>query len=163
MRGMKDRAIVVSSGNQRIRFKIPGRRGDVLYFSKVASALEHHPEVRNIRVNPIAESLLIHLHRDHHINEVVQFAHDEQLFEIRGPLLSRPTIGESLWRHTQTWDMGLVVFSRGRLNSENIFCFAFLVLGLIQLKRGQIMQPAIPLLWRALALLRKIHEDENRS
>lgn len=157
---MTDNAIIVASCDHRVRFRIPCRRNDALYFEKVARTLFEHPDVKDVKTNSVSASVLVQFNENHCLEAVISFALKKRLFKA-GKADDFPSVGEMIWRHAQQFDVGLETLTRGRLNTENLMFLFFLALGVVQLKRGQIMQPAIPLLWRAMSLLRQIHEDEN--
>lgn len=159
---MTDNALIVACCDHRVRFRIPCRRNDPLYFEKVAKTLSKHPDVKGIKTNALSASVLVHFGSDYCLQGVVQFAVQKKLFDA-GSVVTLPTLGELVWRRAQQLDVALETLTRGRLNTENVLFLFFLGLGLVQLKRGQIMQPAIPLLWRAISLLRQIHEDEGAT
>ena len=159
---MTDNALIVACCDHRARFRIPSRRNDALYFEKLAKKLSEHPDVKGITTNPLTASVLVHFGHDDCLEGLVRFAARKRLFRAKR-VETLPTLGELVWRRAQQFDGAIETLTRGRLNSENLLFLLFLGLGLVQLQRGQIMQPAIPLLWRAVSLLRQIHEDESTS
>lgn len=157
---MTDHALIVAANNQRIRLRVIRRRHDALYFAKVCKVLGEHPEIKSVRTNAISSSILILYEKD--LEQIMDFAADKKLFRFKR-INMNPMIGETIWRKGQQLDIAIATLTRGKANTENLFFMLFLGLGLYQLRRGQIMQPAIPLLWRAISLLRQIHENGSAT
>jgi hypothetical protein len=157
------KALMTSMGPGRVRFRIPIKRGDAIYFNRIRSELESLPEVIAIRVNPLSASVLILHHGDFDLGQLVQWARSRRLFSVPRQPDRRLTLGEMMWHKTKQVESALETLTRGRIDLETSFFFLFLVLGLSQVWRGQIMQPAIPLLWRAMDLLRKSQENQVDS
>ncbi|MDD5033143.1 MAG: hypothetical protein PHE55_00160, partial [Methylococcaceae bacterium] len=133
------------------------KRGDGLYFSKLEAGLKHCPQVQTVHVNARAASILIICATDESLDSIGDFAREQSLFDLRSeqaPPLK--TLGEQVAAQINNLDQALATGSRGHLDLQSIFFLLFLGLGLRQMWRGQIMQPAIPLLWRAMEILKDL-------
>jgi hypothetical protein len=150
-------AYVIHSVTGRTRLQIPAKRGDGLFFANVEASLQSCTGIDSVRFNSRAASILITYTSDSNLKSIADFARKRKLFNLRGnqPVPVK-TLGEVLASQVGQVDRLVATGSRGHLDSQSIFFLLFLGLGLLQMWRGQIMQPAIPLLWRAMEILKDI-------
>lgn len=150
-------AYVAHSVASRVRLHIPAKKGDALYFSGLAAALKSVGGINAVRVNAVAASVLILHSEECNLKSIAEFARRHRQFNLQSnPLKPQRTLGELVADQIQQTDRLIATGSRGHLDAQSIFFLLFLGLGLSQLWRGQIMQPAIPLLWRAWEILKQI-------
>jgi len=150
-------AYIVHSVSGRARIKIPAKRGDGFFFATVEDGLKGCGGVQSVQANSRAASVLISYESGSSVKSIADFARRHRLFNLRGdqpaPL---KTVGQIFSSQIGQADRLIATGSRGYLDSQSIFFLLFLGLGLLQFWRGQIMQPAIPLLWRAMEILKDI-------
>ncbi len=150
-------AYIVHSVPGRARIRIPAKRGDGLFFANIESILQGCADVQTVQVNGRAGSVLITYGLGSNLKSIANYARRHRLFSLSSdqpaPL---KTVREIFAAQLDRADRLLSSGSRGHLDSQSIFFLLFLGLGLLQMRRGRIMQPAIPLLWRAMEILRDI-------
>jgi len=56
---MLTEAFISHSTSERLRVKVPGKKGDASYFSALASRFSGLPGVRHVEANPITGSVLL--------------------------------------------------------------------------------------------------------
>ncbi|HUL11212.1 MAG TPA: hypothetical protein VLU73_03460 [Methylococcaceae bacterium] len=141
----------------RVRIKIPSRRSDAAYFVRLEAELARCKGVASIQVNLRAASVLIGYAPTGDLNTIATFARKKQLFDLapEGMLPPQQSIGELVAGQIKFLDRLIETGTRGHMDLQSSFFLLFLVLGLRQMWRGDIMQPAIPLLWRAMEVLDK--------
>jgi hypothetical protein len=147
----------------RTRIKIPAKRGDSLFFAKLESGLLRCPDVASVQTNYRAASILITFSAEGSLASVDHYARQHRLFNLENEPLPLKTVGELISDQVGQVNRLVGTGSRGHLDIQSIFFLLFLGLGLKQLWRGHIMQPAIPLLWRAMEILRDINENMERN
>lgn len=151
-------AYVIHSLPGRVRIKIPSKRSDAAYFVRLEAELTRCKGVASIQANLRAASILIGYAATGDLNTIANFARKRQLFNLEpeGQLPPQQSIGELAAAQIKFLDRLIETGSRGHLDLQSSFFLLFLVLGLRQMWRGQIMQPAIPLLWRVMEILYKL-------
>lgn len=124
------RAYIARRCSGQVRFKLPRRKHDAAFFGRAAEVLGRFPAVEALEVNPLTGSILVH-HRAT-LEEVAQFAHEQNLFT----LAQRPE---------------RVPPGRPSPRGEprNALMLLVLLFGLIQLARGNVLGPASTLFWMA--------------
>lgn len=146
----------------RTRIKIPAKRGNGLFFAQLESGLQKCPEIASIQVNHRAGSALITYAAGGNLAAVGRYARQHQLFRLENDPPPLKSVGEILAGQMAEINRLIGTGSRGHIDLQTLFFFLFLVLGMQQAWRGQIMQPAIPLLWRALGILKSFNKNADR-
>lgn len=150
-------AYVVHALPGRVRIKIPSRRGDAAYFVQLQSELSRCKGVAAIQANLRAASVLIAFAPTGDLNTIASFARKKKLFNLEAEAqLPQQSIGEIAAAQLNFVDRLLATGSRGHIDLQSSFFVLFLGLALRQIWRGEIMMPAIPLLWTALGLLKDL-------
>ena len=150
-------AYIVHSVAGRARIRIPAKRGDGLFFANLEAGLQACADVQTAQVNSRAASILITYAPDTNLKSIADYARRHKLFSLRGDQpVPLKTVGEAFASQLGKADRLIASTSRGHLDSQSIFFLLFLGLGLLQMWRGRIMQPAIPLLWRSLEILKDL-------
>lgn len=156
-------AYIVHSTPGRVRLRIPGKRGDAIYFAGLEAALTKCADVETVQVNVRAASVLITQMQGSSLPSVADFARRHKLFSLKqAEATPVRSLGEIVAAQIAEADRLIATGSRGRLDSQSIFFLLFLGLGLKQMWRGQIMQPAIPLLWRAMEILKDLNPPQGK-
>jgi hypothetical protein len=124
-------AEIVHRVNGRLRLRVPERRGDAPWFAATRKALAGFPGVLRVTANPDTGSFLIR-GKDLALRRIPEIAEDRGWFALSGPDRSRRPAGDAL--------AGLAP--------------VFFGLAALQAARGQIMVPALSLLWYALEIVR---------
>jgi hypothetical protein len=138
----------------RLRVRVPERRGDVAYFTRVLESLASCPGVEGLRANPTTASVLI-LHRDDP-STVERYAAEQGLFAVAPPVPPRPTADElslALGGLTAEIDARLHRLTEGRVDARGAAVLAITGAALLQAGRGRLLPPAGTLLWYLADLL----------
>lgn len=146
----------------RIRIKVPAKRGDNDYFSKLEANLKNCPDIVSVRINPLAASVLVVRNSNGDLKTLADFARKHRLFALKNetPPPER-TVGEILAKRMETLDNLLSAGSRGRLDGQSALLLTFIALGLAQTWRGQIAQPAVGFLWYIMEILKDIRLSQR--
>jgi len=118
----------------RSRIRIPGRRGDSVFFASVATGLSTFQGVQKVEVNPLTGSIVIH--HDVPIEGIAKAAEDLRLFALAA------TSG------TQS----LAAMQALPLDMRVVAALGFGALALLQIGRGQVLPQAATLAWYAATL-----------
>jgi hypothetical protein len=129
---------------ERVRLRVPSRRGDSAFFAATAEQLLHAPDIRSVRANPISGSIILE-HRGEW-NAIAAFARERGLFEI-APRRTRSGRG----------------YPRGRrgkpsMHPMSVMTAALTALGMYQAIRRRLLGNAVESFWqgyRAYTALRK--------
>jgi hypothetical protein len=158
---VKPRAYRVHRTPGRIRFKIPGRRGDRAFFDEIAELLRRFSTVTKVDCNPLTGSLLLH-HLGDIDGEPMQPALNA-LAEIVELELSSPPVARRLRADVVEVDQSIQRFTRGALDLSTATALGLLALAGIQLLRGQQPVIAVSLAWYATELLRRWQDPSDES
>lgn len=145
-------AHVVHMIDGRVRIKVPSKLGNTEYFSHVYKNLITFPPVEELRVNPVAGSLIIN-HRNSSLVPLKQYAQEKQLFILKETdyqpevLLQRASTGLG------SIDSGLKKLTNGDIDLRSVLFIVLMALAIRQLLRGHVMGPASTLLWQAMGLV----------
>jgi hypothetical protein len=153
---MSDVAVRAHVAPGRIRFRIPGRRGDEAYFRRTLESLATCPGVEGLRANPLTASILVLHHGDP--DAIEHFAEAAGLFEAGTPPPNgRPSdrASGSLVGLATTVDQSLLRLTEGRVDLRAA-SIAWLASGAaVQMARGRMLPPATTLAWYLYQLLRR--------
>lgn len=115
----------------RLRLRVPERRGDEAWFADTRKALAGFPGVLRVTANPGTGSFLIR-GKDLALRRIPEIAEDRGWFTLAEPQRHEKPASDAL--------AGLAP--------------VFFGLAVLQAARGQIMVPALSLLWYALEIIR---------
>lgn len=129
----------------RLRLRLPAMRGDTVYFRELEEAIATHPGLGSVTVSPTTASVLF---EDLELGDrnFARLAREQGWFEVRAPA-HRPT-GRAARR--DVIDPGVKAAMREMRPSLALILVA---LALLQAARGQLMVPALSLLWFAYVLV----------
>jgi len=154
-------AFVVHRLPGRVRIKFPAARGNRSWLDALAERLGDCPAVAAVQTNPATGSLLIELAAASQLEAVLAYAEDEGLFrcgegEPPSALPDPPASLSALAaKGVDLVNRGVQAGSLGRMDLPSVYFLAFLGMGVLELRRGHVMPPAVTLFWRALEVLRK--------
>lgn len=131
----------------RLRLKIPSRRGDEQYFDRLKNTLGQCPGIHNVEVHALTSSALIAHGCDH--ESISRFGLEQGLFNLFGGEEGPPLMQELFSRTGMVGDtVSAIVGQRVDLMAS---AFVALVgLALFQTLRGNVLAPAVTLLWYAV-------------
>lgn len=147
---MSAAARIVHAMRGRTRIKIIAERGNPIYFGRVEKVLAQYPDIQRIDSNFRTGSVLI----DHSapLESIVGFAQRHGLFTVERAASTART------SQTRAQDLrsvygALVRSGADQANLRYVLATGLLVLGIIQLLRGQVLAPASVYLIYALQAL----------
>lgn len=151
---MADSAYVVHRLRGRLRLRLPQRKGEADYFATLRERLLALPGVVEIRANPLSGSVLCHYEGG---DEAALMTQLEQALELRleeGEPPRSPAL-QPLESGMQHLEQLLQQQSGGGTDLRALLFLTLAGLALRQILRGEIMTPAVPLIWYALQTLRE--------
>ncbi|MEI6354571.1 MAG: HMA2 domain-containing protein [Methylococcus sp.] len=147
-------AYVVHTVPGRARIRLPSKRGDALFFGRLEQWLLTCPGIVDVKTNVRAASALLVFEGQGDLAQVAEAARHHRWFRMERNPPPLKTVGASFSDHLEQLNELITTTTRGHLDTHSVFFLFFLGLGLQQIVRGNVMQPAIPMLWRALEILR---------
>ena len=135
-----------------MRLRIPSRRNDTAFFTRVVAGLRRCPAVAELRVNPATGSVLIMDTRGVALEVVREHARSHGLFALPDGT-GRANVTDAVLQGAQRLDGRLRGASGGELDLRGVAFLTLLGTALYQLARGQLLAPAATLGWYAAALL----------
>lgn len=135
----------------RARLRVPARRNDLAFFNGLAATLASCEGVRGVEVNPRAASVLIT--HSGGLGPILERAQSGGLAILADAGVAEPPLAGQL--HAQFRDLGarLARASGGQVDLATAAALFFLLTGLVQLARGQVLAPAATLFIYASDLL----------
>jgi hypothetical protein len=141
-------AYIVHETPMRLRLRIPEKRNDKAYFTTTLHRLQNIPGVE-AEVNPATSSILL---RGAQAGKAVIELGAQAPFNI---MRSQPEAGlglEQLRKQLQTANEGFTRLTGG--DARALVVLALAISGVMQLARGNVVAPAVTLLWYAAEALR---------
>jgi hypothetical protein len=136
----------------RLRIRVPSKTGDVDYFARVYSSLGKLPGVNEVRVNHVTGSILL-LHDDISLQQLREHAAAEQLFTLEQQSLPNPTVVERFAAGLNGLDRGLRGVTANNVDVRTVVLAGLAGMAVRQIQQGQVMVPAVSLLWYAYQML----------
>lgn len=136
----------------RVRFRIPGQRGDEDYFSMLAKKLAALPGIKTVQVSPLTGSVLL-THALGAVDDIGAFAEAQDLFEVRPQPDRGVSMRERITNDVHALNHEFKKLSDGALDYWSLVFLALLGMAIHQLLKGNIAAPATTLLWYALGTL----------
>ena len=139
----------------RLRLKIYSKSRDQSYFEQTAKALLQYPQLQKVQYNAVTASILIHSNEALEKRHFFSFAEDNQLFSQHTAAENNKTepVAKQMADELSKADFILRAKSTGKLDLQSVYFLTFVVLGMYQMSRGQVLGPASSLLWHALQLI----------
>jgi hypothetical protein len=135
----------------RARIRIPSARGDRAFLARLREQLAGRRGVRIEAASVITGSLLIY--HQGAFTDIADFAAEAGLFTLASGEPSLPPARGQLSAALRALDDGLRGASGGASDLRLAVALLFFVLAAVQLSRGNILIPALPLAWNGLVLL----------
>jgi Heavy metal associated domain 2 len=135
--------------NGRVRLRIPEKRRDSEYFSRLQQTLSRCEGVDAVVVNPVTASALITGSAD--ADEVVVFGENSELFRLEtGRFIP---FSERLNHQLHRVDERVRDRTGGQLDLNSVAFIGLMGAGLWQMSRRRILPEALTVLWYAYSLL----------
>lgn len=144
-------AYVAHHAGDRLRLRIPARKGDAAFFAHVERDLATCPGVAYAEANPLTASILIHYHGD--LGDLANAVSARQLFTLELPRLPESTVLDVVAERVERLDQAVIRASNGALDLETVAFLGLIGASIVQLARGQALAPASTLLANAVAIL----------
>ena len=124
----------------RLRIKIPSKKGDVSYFSGLSEQVSGWPGVKGITVNPpIGSALVLHTGK---IENLFELAKKNELFQMKKAEHRRSTIFANVANAFRKYDKKLKQATSGEVDISSLVFLSLLVSGIWQIARGSVAMPA---------------------
>ena len=157
---MRPRAHVVHRTRERTRLRVPSRRDDVEFFEKAHATLSE--SVGEVRVNAGTGSILL-LHPHLPSEALDAMLRESALFELSDEPAPPVKALEPLMAGVSKLDRTIAGLTAGAADLRTVLFVVAVALAIRQLLRGNVVGPAIPLLWMALELAGRIAASVERD
>lgn len=124
----------------RLRIKIPSKKGDSVYFTYLKNHLSVYQGIEKTEINPITGSVLV----VHTLDErkIVTHAEDNKLFKISNLRTSSTGLSESILQTFRDLNAKITTSTKGFANIPDIIFLTLLGVGIYQISRGNFTAPA---------------------
>ncbi|HYE36872.1 HMA2 domain-containing protein [Methylocaldum sp.] len=147
-------AFVIHELPGRLRLRIPEKRSDAVFFADLAERLTQCPGVTRVAPNALTGSVLLLHSSETRAVDVAKYAEQSALFSVK-PVSAAPvrTLGQHASEGLDAFDRSLNSVSGGLVDLQSVFFLLLLGLAVHQARRGQLLVPAVSLLWEAIGLV----------
>lgn len=141
-------AVIVHQIPGRVRMRVPARRGDDAYFSRLAAQCSKLDMVSRIKANPETGSMVIEFRDslEHLVERLRQFDLD-----ISSMPAKRQSISSAPMRDMQPFNL----VSGRDINPMFMVGSALTIVGIVQTLRGRILAPSLTVFWYAMEAYRQ--------
>ncbi len=148
---MTETAHIVHRIPGRVRLRIRNKRQDQAYFAELLGQIQSLDCIEDVRVNSNTGSIILR-HPERPYAEVETALQQLKLFDIaEGPEPETPAL-KPLISGISRIDQIIKEESSGIANLRTLVIVAAVLLAIRQFRRGNLLGPALPLLWNALEL-----------
>jgi hypothetical protein len=145
-------AHLIHRTRDRLRLRVPSRRGQTSYFEQLVDSLADLPGVERIETNPVTGSVLLSPAID--VAPLAQHAERNGLFVLITDMEAAAVpLAAGLARNFQDVNHQIRRLTGGNLDLASTGFIALVGAAVIQLQRGHVLGPASTLLWYASGLL----------
>ena len=152
---MNPRAYVVHQLRCRVRLRINDKRNDYQYFEAVRRELDLLAGVDEVCINPATGTILL-VHPEQPFAQLLSRLQRLELFEITEDPEPHESVLAPVTSGLAMIDKALFDSSEGRVDLRALAYIGLMGLTLMQLRRGQLLGPALPFLWQAFSLLHRV-------
>jgi hypothetical protein len=135
----------------RLRLRVRSKRGDAAYFGRVRDHLSQCPGVRQLQVNPVTGSVVVH--HSLPLEGLLGFGKANGLFEIEETPVGGPPPLARVSDAFAGLSQRLERATAGGLDLATLAFAALTGAALVQLARGNAGAPAVTLLWYAATVV----------
>jgi len=153
-------AYITHATKERLRIKIPLRKGDRAFFSALKdhlSKFSEFPGIQKIELNPMTGSILVIHTLDFnpaYLTLLRGYVEQKGLFKIGPSNSSHASVSVNIAQTFKNADKEINDFTGGELDIRSLALIGLIGLGLFQISRGQFMIPAVSAFWYAATLLK---------
>lgn len=146
-------AHLIHQTRDRLRLRIPSRRGQAAYFERVVAEFAGHPGVDRIETNPVTGSVLLTPAVE--LAALVERAERAGLFTLGDPDATAPVpLAIGIARGFQDLNNQVRQLTGGGLDLASLGLVTLAGAAAVQLARGHVLASASTLLWYASELMR---------
>jgi hypothetical protein len=146
----------------RIRIRVPSRKGDMAYFAALRDRVSRVPGVDRIEVNPVTGSLLL-VHQLE-MEQIAEFGATNRLFALKQ---SRPVPKTIVNKVADTFnDLNVLIkaFTENQVDIPSIAFATFMTFGLFQIGSGNFMVPVwYTAFWYSMNIVLKAGTGEENG
>ncbi len=151
---------MVHRTRERTRLRVPSRRDDAEFFEQAHAELS--TTVGEVRVNPGTGSILL-LHSHLPGEALDALLRDSALFDLSDEPVPPVRALEPLRAGVSRLDRAIAGMTAGAADLRTVLFVVAVALAIRQLLRGNVLGPAVPLLWMALELAGRIAASIERD
>lgn len=148
-------AYIVHQARGRMRLQIKEKCKDQAYFEAVRPALEALADIDEVRVNTTTGSIVLLFPQQNHA-ELKNRLQQVTLFEISEHRHTEEKPFTSLSSGLSGIEQALKSGTAGSLDLRTVAFIGMMGLTIHQILRGQVLGPALPMLWNAYSLIDRI-------
>lgn len=157
---MLPQAQIVHRTAQRLRIRIPGRRGERDFFARLEGSLKRDLELQEVRTNSLTGTVLLIGERID-VERLAELARGEGLFVLQGSAPPAP-LSKKLVRPMANLDESIRTISGGELDLPSLFFLGLLGMGIYQIARGNVGAPPwYTAFWYAFGVFTKYLIDKG--
>jgi len=147
--------------NERVRIRIPSRKGDEAYFSEVEKSLLEGGTVEGLDVNPRTGSILIKGSRTDFEN-ILSVGEKNALFKLEDPAPKVEPLSKKIAAPIRDLGRSIDHLSGGELDLSGVVFLGLIGWGITQLARGNFVAPPwYTAFWYALGIFTKSLVDKT--
>lgn len=148
---MADPALITHQIGDRLRIRLPARKGDTSYFTQVEQVLGRFEGVASCETNPLTGSILLWFDGD--LDALIAYTARESLFLLEPPVEKKSSLIDGVSEGLYDLDDAIKRRSDGSLDLFELLFIGAIGAGVIQLVRGHWLGPAISGFVDAAAIL----------
>ncbi|HWP49555.1 MAG TPA: hypothetical protein VNM22_20520 [Candidatus Limnocylindrales bacterium] len=160
-------AYIVHSTTERLRIKIPSKRGDEVYFSSLKTLFSTYPGIKKLEVNPLTGSILfVHTGDTRDWKALAAYAQKNNLFQLGDLNPQSENLSWTISRQLQELENRMKEFTRGTLDFPGLVFLGLVSAGLFQILRGNLAPiPWYTAFWYGFSVYEffKFKSDKNRK
>ena len=157
---MLPEAFVTHQTPNRLRLKIPSKKGDVTFFSGLKELLSGYPGIEQVQVNPVTGSMLL-LHRIDTAT-LMQLATRFGLVQLQSPTHRKATLHQRVIASFRHWDEQVKATTRGELDIPSLVFLGLIGTGMYQLSIGNLIAPAwYTAFWYASSIILSVQSTKG--
>jgi hypothetical protein len=153
-------AFVTHQTPNRLRIKIPAKKGDATFFKGLKELLSGYPGIDQVQVNPVTGSVLL-LHRLDAAT-LTQLATRFGLVQPQSPPHRKATLHQRVIASFRHWDEQVKATTRGELDIPSLVFLGLIGTGMYQLSFGNFIAPAwYTAFWYATSIILSIQSTNG--
>jgi hypothetical protein len=144
-------AYVAHRAGERLRLRIPTRKGDAAFFARTERALTACAGISYAEANPLTASLLLHYRGE--LADLIEAGAASGLFALEPPIVPTETVLDVVTDRVELIEQLILRGSHGAVDIDTLLFLGLVGAALVQVARGQALGPASTLLANAAAIL----------